>query len=126
MAPSLQCQGRRAGTARRKTSMRINDENGFQGSTPVKGVQSQKSQPVTGRAPSSEQDATVSSGSDRVSLSNLIDRVSQTLRSDSASRTEHVNQITQAVRNGTYQVDGAAVGRALIDQSLTASRGQRG
>jgi anti-sigma28 factor (negative regulator of flagellin synthesis) len=105
--------------------MRINkDDNGLPGSTPAKGVKPQGVQPTSEGV--LKPSGASASGSDRVSLSNLIDRVSQTLRADSASRTQRVNQVINSVRAGAYQVDGVAVGRALIDHALGAGRGNLG
>jgi anti-sigma28 factor (negative regulator of flagellin synthesis) len=49
--------------------------------------------------------------------------VSKTLAAGSSNRSQRVSELTQAVRSGTYQVDGAAVSRAMVDQALAMGKG---
>jgi flagellar biosynthesis anti-sigma factor FlgM len=64
---------------------------------------------------------TTASGSDRTELSGLADRLTELLRGDSASRAQRIAQLKEAVANGTYHVDAAAVSRAIVDEALSAA-----
>ncbi|HVY92885.1 MAG TPA: flagellar biosynthesis anti-sigma factor FlgM [Bryobacteraceae bacterium] len=57
---------------------------------------------------------------DGLQLSNFAGKLSQVMQNDSADRTGHVARLASAVRSGTYQVDSAAVSRAIVDH-LVAS-----
>jgi len=100
--------------------MRINDHNG-QGSavTPSNGAPSlsRANANANGKAASAS-----GSGSDSVQISGFAGQLSKTLQAGSSNRSQRVSEIAQAVRSGTYQVDGAAVSRAMVDQALSTSR----
>jgi flagellar biosynthesis anti-sigma factor FlgM len=102
--------------------MRINDQNGRGNAltTPTNGTSS------VGRANSNTDGQTAStsgSGSDSVQISGIAGQVSKTLAAGSSNRSQRVSELTQAVRSGTYQVDGAAVSRAMVDQALAMGKG---
>jgi flagellar biosynthesis anti-sigma factor FlgM len=63
---------------------------------------------------------TIAPGSDRAELSSFADRVAGLLQSDSANRAERIAQLKAAFAGGTYQVDSAAVSRALVNTALSA------
>ena len=58
------------------------------------------------------------SGSDRVELSGFAGRVSQMLEKDAGARAERVAQLAAAVRSGSFQVDSAAVSKAIVSQAI--------
>lgn len=60
-------------------------------------------------------------GSDSVELSGFAGQLSKTLQANSSSRAQHVSQLAESVRSGTYKVDAGAVSRAMVEHSLSAS-----
>lgn len=64
---------------------------------------------------------TTVSGSDHTELSGLADRLTELLQGDSVSRAQRIAQLKEAVANGTYQVDAAAVSRAIVNEALSAT-----
>jgi flagellar biosynthesis anti-sigma factor FlgM len=56
--------------------------------------------------------------SDRAELSGVAGRLSEILHADAAGRAERVRQLKETVASGTYQVDAAAVSRALVDEAI--------
>ena len=65
-----------------------------------------------------------SSDQDGLQLSRFAGTLSQVMQSDSTSRSQTVAQLAAAVRSGSYQVDAAALSRALVDHAI--SSGQNG
>jgi flagellar biosynthesis anti-sigma factor FlgM len=59
---------------------------------------------------------------DQADLSNVAGRLSEILTADS-SRSERILQLREAVGNGTYQVDSAAVSRAMVEEALSTKPG---
>ena len=104
--------------------MRINNQNGFEGPAPTKSGQVGGVQPSQ-RPNRGADSAPVAPGSDSVSLSKLVSKVSQSFQADSSSRSLRVSQIAEAVQSGTYQVDSLAVSRSLIDQAISSGGGPR-
>ena len=100
--------------------MRINDQNGHGNAVPqTNGTSS------AGRANATANGKAASgsgSGSDSVQLSGFAGQLSKSLQAGSSNRSQRVSEIAQAVRSGTYQVDGAAVSRAMIDQAISMSK----
>jgi flagellar biosynthesis anti-sigma factor FlgM len=98
--------------------MRINDQNG-QGNaiTPTNGTSSAGRANANGNATSAS-----GSGSDSVQLSGFAGQLSKSLQAGSSNRSQRVSEIAQAVRSGTYQVDGAAVSRAMVDQAISMGK----
>ncbi|MEI9973621.1 MAG: flagellar biosynthesis anti-sigma factor FlgM [Ignavibacteriota bacterium] len=101
--------------------MRINDQNGGGNAlTQTNGISS------AGRADrntDSKPASTTGSSSDSVQISGFAGQLSKTLQAGSSSRAQRVSEIAQAVRGGTYQVDGSAVSRAMVESTLAMSRG---
>jgi flagellar biosynthesis anti-sigma factor FlgM len=62
-----------------------------------------------------------SSETDGLQLSSFAGALSQLIQSDSTSRSQRVAQLTAAVQSGNYQVDAAAVSRAIVDHSIAAA-----
>ena len=96
------------------TNMRIADPNSPGNAQPTKPAVSQTA------ARPREDAGTISVGSDRAELSGVADRLSALLQADSSSRAERIRQLTEAVANGTYHVDAAALSRALVNQAISA------
>lgn len=61
------------------------------------------------------------SPSDGVQISNFAGTLSQVLQSGSTDRSQRVAQLAAAVQSGTYQVDAAAVSRAMVDHAISSA-----
>ncbi len=72
------------------------------------------------RSRSSETARTGGAAEDRVQLSGLTGRISQSMEIDAANRASRVNQLRDAVQSGTYQVDANALGSAMVNESRAA------
>lgn len=59
------------------------------------------------------------SQSDGVQLSGFAGTLSKVLQSDSTGRSQRIAQLAAAVQSGTYQVDPAALSRAIVDHSVS-------
>ncbi len=57
---------------------------------------------------------------DRVELSGLAGRISQALDASAAQRAERVEQVSREYAAGHYQVDAAAVSRAMVKEMQAA------
>jgi flagellar biosynthesis anti-sigma factor FlgM len=66
--------------------------------------------------------AASSAAPDGLQLSRLADTLSQAIQSDAASRSQRVAQLAESVKSGSYQVDSAAVGHAIVDQAISAGQ----
>ena len=55
-------------------------------------------------------------------LSRFAGTLSQVMQRDSASRSQRVAQLAAAVKSGTYQVDSAAVSRAIVDHAISTGQ----
>lgn len=60
---------------------------------------------------------------DSVELSSFADRLSQTMQAESASRVEHIAQLTAAVRSGSYKVDSLALSHSMVSQAISSGSG---
>jgi flagellar biosynthesis anti-sigma factor FlgM len=100
--------------------MRINDQNG--GGNAITQTNGTSSVSRADRNGDSKPASAAGSSSDSVQISGLAGQLSKTMQAGS-DRSQRVNELTQAVRSGTYQVDGAAVSRAMVDQALSMSKG---
>ena len=58
---------------------------------------------------------------DSVEISSLFNRISDASNSLEAAQNKRVNYLTQLYQSGRYQVDSAAVSRALVSQALGSS-----
>ena len=56
---------------------------------------------------------------DGVQLSGFAGTLSKVLQSDSSSRSQRIAQLTAAVQSGTYQVDPAALSKAIVDHAVS-------
>ena len=100
--------------------MRVNDQNGRGNAlTQTNGTSSVSRADRNGDAKPA---STAGSGSDSVQISGLAGQLSKTMQAGSGNRAQRVSELTQAVRSGTYQVDGAAVSRAMVDQALAMGK----
>jgi len=101
--------------------MRINDQNGRGNAlTQTNGTSSVGR---TDRHGDAKPASGAGSGSDSVQISGIAGQLSKTLAAGSSSRSQRVSELAQAVRSGTYQVDGAAVSRAMVDQAISMGKG---
>jgi flagellar biosynthesis anti-sigma factor FlgM len=73
--------------------------------------------------PATKGTATPASGiPDGLQLSKFAGTLSQVVQSESASRSRRVAQLATAVKAGTYEVDSAAVSRAIVDHAVSAGQ----
>lgn len=63
-----------------------------------------------------------SAAPDGLQLSRFAGTLSQVMQSDSATRSQRVSQLAAAVKSGTYQVDSAAVSRALVNHAISTGQ----
>ena len=56
--------------------------------------------------------------SDQVSLSSLSNRLLELASADRPERTARVQQVTNEVRSGRYQVDSAAVSKSMVQEAI--------
>ena len=91
--------------------MRINDPNSLGNALPPESTTTHPASRTDQKAP-----GTITVGTDRADLSEVAGRLSEILQSESASRAEKIQQLKEAVASGTYQVDSAALSRALVNE----------
>lgn len=96
--------------------MRITDPNGSGNALPAQAAETGASQPAS--HPDQVDQGIITVGSDRADLSGVAGRLSEMLQPDTSARAEKVTRLKEAVASGTYQVDAAAVSRALVDEAL--------
>ncbi|MEO8592004.1 MAG: flagellar biosynthesis anti-sigma factor FlgM [Candidatus Solibacter sp.] len=53
-------------------------------------------------------------------LSGFTDRLSRAMQDVSASRVQRLNELSAAVRSGSYQVDAKAVSHAMVSQAISS------
>jgi anti-sigma28 factor (negative regulator of flagellin synthesis) len=63
-----------------------------------------------------------SSSADGLQLSRFAGTLSEVMQSDSATRAQRVTQLSAAYKSGSYQVDAAAVSRAIVDQVISGGK----
>ncbi len=61
-----------------------------------------------------------SPANDSVELSSFTGRLSQTMQDATVSRTQRINELSAAVRSGSYQVDATAVSHAMVNQAISS------
>jgi flagellar biosynthesis anti-sigma factor FlgM len=106
---------------RRIKDMRINDQNGSGNAlTQSNGTSSVNRVDRNGDAKPA---STAGSSSDSVQISGLAGQLSKTMQIGSADRSQRVSELAQAVRSGSYQVDGAAVSHAMVDHAMSMGKG---
>jgi anti-sigma28 factor (negative regulator of flagellin synthesis) len=66
-----------------------------------------------------------SGSSDRAEVSSLAGRVSSALASSSETRASQVSKLASLYRSGAYHADPAAVSRAVVAETLSASATSR-
>jgi anti-sigma28 factor (negative regulator of flagellin synthesis) len=59
---------------------------------------------------------------DGLQLSRFAGTLSRVMRSESASRSEKVAQLAAAVKSGTYRVDAAAAGHAIVSHAISVGQ----
>jgi flagellar biosynthesis anti-sigma factor FlgM len=99
--------------------MRIADPNSPGHALPAETAAS----PSAARPPQDDATGAATLESDRAELSRVADRVTELLQADSGDHAERIRQLKEAVANGTYQVDSAAVSRAMVDEAISAGGG---
>ena len=101
--------------------MRIIDQNSL---SQTAATQTGRTGGVSSTGPSlrSGSGGNVSAGADSVELSGFSSRISEALRTDSASRAQRVAQLTAAVQSGTYRVDAGAISHALVNEGLAGGQ----
>ena len=100
--------------------MRIDDRNLNPASAPQSGAVSEASRVNASSAQISE-----SAGGDRSEISNLVDRVSQSLAGQAAARAQHLAKVAKEYAAGRYSMDSMATSRALIGATLGNGDGIR-
>jgi flagellar biosynthesis anti-sigma factor FlgM len=98
--------------------MRINDPNSLGNALPPESAATEPASRTVLNAP-----GTITVGPDRADLSEVAGRLSEILQSESGSRAQKIQQLKEAVASGTYQVDSAALSRALLNEALTPGAG---
>jgi flagellar biosynthesis anti-sigma factor FlgM len=101
--------------------MRINDQNGQGNALTQTGGTS-----AVGRSErhgDAKPASTSGSSSDSVEISGIAGQLTKSLHAGSSTRSQRVSELTQAVRSGTYQVDGAAVSHAMVDHAISMGKG---
>ena len=107
--------------------MRINDQNGQGNALTQTGGSSSTGGSASvirsERSGDAKPASTSGSSSDSVQISGIAGQLTKSLHAGSSSRSQRVSELAHAVRSGTYQVDGAAVSRAMVDHSISSGKG---
>jgi anti-sigma28 factor (negative regulator of flagellin synthesis) len=101
--------------------MRIVDNNTL-GNTSLQ--QTTRSAPTEAAGSTAKGTATGSPSSpgDGLQLSRFVGTLSEVMQSDSTSRAQRVTQLSASYKSGSYQVDSAAVSRAIVDYAISAGQ----
>jgi anti-sigma28 factor (negative regulator of flagellin synthesis) len=104
--------------------MRIIESNNLENVTSAQSGRAGATAQVTSSGRNGTSAAGKDAATDRVELSGFAGRVSQVLATDAGSRAQRVAQLAAAVRSGAYQVDSAAVSRAIVSQAIGSGGGE--
>jgi flagellar biosynthesis anti-sigma factor FlgM len=104
--------------------MRIIDSNNLDNVTSAQTGRSGETSQIASSGKSGASAAGKNGAGDRVELSGFAGRVSQVMAQDASNRAERVAQLTAAVRSGSFQVDSAAVGRAMVKHAIASWGGE--
>jgi flagellar biosynthesis anti-sigma factor FlgM len=83
-----------------------------------RGIEQAQKTPGTEAVRNTEKDRKVSSGSDSVSLSSKAKEMERLANTVEDSRADRLNQVREALENGTYRVSSRALAEKLIDSNL--------
>lgn len=99
--------------------------NGIGGGSPLEQTNRASGTESTGSTGKGAGPRSSNSDTDGLQLSGFAGTLSKVLQSDSTGRSQRVAQLAAAVQSGTYQVDPAALSKAIVDHAISSSNSPR-
>jgi|SRR5450432_1821054 len=100
--------------------MRIIDSTNLGNATPAQTGRTGQLHSIDSGAKTGSAQRKPSSATDSVELSGFTDRLSRSMQDAAATRSQHIQELSAAMRSGSYRADAKAVSHAIVSQAISS------